>query len=75
MSDEIPNKVDIMRIMQANGRYLIPRISGTKTEKICQELVYSGHARWLGPSSNFAPGICPTGKPFEATLQEGNTND
>jgi hypothetical protein len=65
MSDEIPSKEDIMEVMQENGRYLIPRIRGTKTEKLCQELVYSGNARWLGSSSNFAPGITPTGKPFD----------
>jgi hypothetical protein len=74
MSDETPSKADVMRVLEENGRYLIPRISGTRTEKICQELVNSGHARWLGSSSNLAPGISPTGKPFEAKLEEGNTD-
>lgn len=70
MTEEAIDKEEILKVAMANGRYLLPRISGTKTEKACRELVESGHAEWLSQNSTYYPGIRPTGKPWEDALKE-----
>lgn len=56
--------------MTPSGDYLLPRKYSDRPDPkwdACRELVESGHARWMSPSSDYSPGIVLTGKPLTDT--------